>query len=77
MASGARAGDRWKDLPQALAILCFAFMVGTIAHKGVTDIAALAERHAGAAFWPALARYFLGNIAGGSGAGAQGEKPAP
>ncbi|HEX9183341.1 MAG TPA: hypothetical protein VF876_08790 [Burkholderiales bacterium] len=77
MAPGRRAGDGLRTVPQALAILCLAFMAGTIAHKGASDITALAERHAGAAFWPALARYLIGNIAGGSAAGAQGEKPAP
>jgi hypothetical protein len=66
-----------RAMPQALAILCFAFMVGTIAHKGVADLTALAQRHAGAEFWPALARYLIGNIAGGSSAGAQGEARAP
>jgi hypothetical protein len=64
-------------LAQALAIACMAFIVGTIAHKGVADLTALAQRHAGAEFWPALARYLIGNIAGGSSAGAQGEPRAP
>ena len=72
-----RDGQRSGAWLQALAIACFAFMVGTIVHKGAVDIAALAEKHAGAAFWPALARYLIGNIAGGSAAGAHGEKPAP
>ena len=36
-----------------------------IAHKGHTDISALAEKHSGKQFWTALARYFIGNLAGG------------
>jgi hypothetical protein len=74
---GRREREVSGRLAQALAVACMAFIVGTIAHKGVADIAALAQRHAGAEFWPALARYFLGNIAGGSSAGAQGETRAP
>jgi hypothetical protein len=74
---GRRERDVAGRLTQALAIACMAFIVGTIAHKGVVDITALAQRHAGAEFWPALARYLLGNIAGGSAAGAQGDQPAP
>ena len=77
MSPGRRERDVSGRLAQALAVACMAFIVGTISHKGVVDIAALAQRHAGAEFWPALARYLIGNIAGGSGAGAQGEKPAP
>jgi hypothetical protein len=77
VASRGLAGECLRALPQALAIACFAFMAGTIAHKGATDIASLAQRHAGAEFWPALARYLIGNIAGGSQAVPQGEQRAP
>jgi hypothetical protein len=72
-----RETDGRATLGQALAIVVAAFMVGTILHKGVADLSALAQRHAGADFWPALARYLIGNIAGGSQAGAQGEQRAP
>ena len=54
-----------KTLSQLLAILCLAFLLGMIAHKGYADISALARQHSGEEFRLALARYFLGNLAGG------------
>ena len=54
-----------KTLSQLLAILCLAFLLGMIVHKGYADISALARQHSGEEFRLALARYFLGNVAGG------------
>jgi hypothetical protein len=36
-----------------------------ILHKGYADISLLAQQHSGDRFWWALARYFIGNLAGG------------
>jgi hypothetical protein len=57
--------DALKTLSQILAILCIAFILGTILHKGHTDISTLAQQHSGEKFWTALAKYFVGNLAGG------------
>ena len=57
--------DFWSALLQKVAIVVFALMFSTIVHKGYVDISALAYKHSGQEFWVALARYFLGNIAGG------------
>ena len=54
-----------KMLSQLLAILCIAFLLGMIVHKGHADISALARQHSGEEFRLALARYVLGNLAGG------------
>ena len=59
-----------KTLSQLLAILWLAFLLGMIVHKGYAEISALARQHSGEEFRLALARYFLGNLAGGG-------KPAP
>jgi hypothetical protein len=50
---------------QVLAVLCLAGILGTIVHKGGNDIARLAQKHHGVEFWVELARYFIGNLAGG------------
>ena len=54
-----------KTLSQLLAVLCLAFLLGMIVHKGYADISALARQHSGEEFRLALARYFLGNLVGG------------
>jgi hypothetical protein len=72
-----READARGTLAQALAIVVAVFMVSTILHKGASDLAGLAQRQAGAEFWPALARYLIGNLAGGSQAGPQEEQRAP
>jgi len=54
-----------KTLSQLLAILCLAFLLGMIVHKGYSDISALARQHSDDEFRLALARYFLSNLAGG------------
>jgi len=50
---------------QALAILCLILMLSVILHKAISDIATLAQKHPGQAFWRALGRYFIANLAGG------------
>lgn len=72
-----RAGDALGTLMQVFAIAAMAFILGTILHKGVADISALAQRHSSQDFWPALARYLIGNLAGGASSGADAEKRAP
>ena len=52
-------------LARVLAVVCFAGILGMIAHKGGNDISRLAQKHSGGEFWVALARYFIGNLAGG------------
>jgi len=54
-----------KTLSQAVAILWVALLLGMVAHKGHADISVLAEKHSGGEFWTELARYFIGNLAGG------------
>jgi hypothetical protein len=65
-------GNSLKTLSQALAILCMAFILGMVVHKGHADISVLAQKYSGGEFWTELARYFIGNLGGGS-----GSKPAP
>ena len=57
--------DALKTLSQILAVFCIAFIVGMVVHKGHADISALAQKHSGERFWVALAKYFVGNLAGG------------
>ena len=58
-------GNALKTVSQALAIVCMAFLLGMVAHKGHADISVLADKHSGKEFWVELARYFLGNLGGG------------
>ena len=55
----------WAELLQKIAIVVLVLMCSTIAHKGFVDISALSARHSGQEFWVGLARYFIGNLAGG------------
>ena len=57
--------NAFKTLLQLLAVLCMAVIVSMVLHKGLTDISALAQKHSGEEFWPALGKYFLTNLAGG------------
>ena len=57
--------DALKTLAQILAVFCIAFIVGMVMHKGHADISALARKDSGEKFWAALAKYFVGNLAGG------------
>lgn len=67
--------DFWSALLHKVAIVVLALMFSTIVHKGYVDISALACKHSGQEFWVALARYFLGNLAGGGQPGnIQGER---
>ena len=60
------AGPGWLSrVSRVLAVLCFAVILGMIAHKGGNDISRLAQKHSGVEFWVELARYFIGNLAGG------------
>ena len=58
-------GNALRTVSQALAILCMAFIIGMVAHKGHADISVLAQKHSGKEFWVELARYFIGNLGGG------------
>ena len=55
----------WPGLLQKAAVVFLVLMLSTIAHKGYVDISALSARHSGQEFRVALARYFIGNLAGG------------
>jgi hypothetical protein len=59
-------GNTLRTVSQALAILCMAFLLGMVVHKGHADISVLASKYSGGEFWMELARYFIGNIAGGA-----------
>ena len=54
-----------KDLLQKVAIFAGILLLSMILHKGVTDISVIAEKYSGRQFWVALAKYFIGNLAGG------------
>ena len=60
-----------KRVLQVIAVALGALLIGMIIHKGFGDISLIADRHSGWEFWEALARYFIGNLAGG------GKLPAP
>jgi hypothetical protein len=63
-----KTGDKEKAAAARLqipAILCLVLMLSVILHKGLTDIAALAQKHPGQDFWRALGRYLIANLAGG------------
>ena len=59
------AGDFGKRMLQVIAVGLGAVILGMIIHKGYNDISLLADQHSGWEFWEALARYFIGNLAGG------------
>jgi hypothetical protein len=65
-------GNALRTVAQALAVLCMAFILGMVAHKGHADISVMAQKYSGQAFWTELARYFIGNLGGGGRPG-----PAP
>ena len=50
---------------QLLAIAMLALMGSVILHKGYHDIAALAQRYEGEAFWRMLGRYVIANLLAG------------
>jgi hypothetical protein len=54
-----------KDLLQKVAIFAGILLLSMILHKGVTDISVIAEKYSGRQFWVVLAKYFIGNLAGG------------
>jgi hypothetical protein len=61
-----KPADALQTLVQALAIAGLAVIWAMIVHKGYADISLIANQHSGAEFWSALARYLVGNIAGGA-----------
>ena len=63
--AGFRQASGVGRISQGLAIFAMAFILGMIVHKGYNDVSALAEKHSGKQFWVALARYCIGNLAGG------------
>ena len=60
-----QAGEAIKTLLQVLAIAGGGIILSMILHKASTDISALAWQHSGDGFCKALAKYLLGNLAGG------------
>lgn len=54
-----------KNVLQIFAVFCAICIWSIILHKGSANISALAQKHSGEEFWLALARYLLGNLAGG------------
>ena len=54
-----------RTLLQVLAVATLVLIYSMILHKGYTDVSALARKHSGGEFWTALAKYFIGNLAGG------------
>jgi uncharacterized membrane protein len=54
-----------KTVLQVFALALALLIVSMILHKGYADISLLAQQHSGDRFWWALARYFIGNLAGG------------
>jgi hypothetical protein len=60
------AEDAAKTLLQVIALVGAIVVLSLIVHKGYADVSILAQKHSGLEFWMALARYLLGNLAGGS-----------
>jgi hypothetical protein len=59
----------WNALGRAgqiLAITLLTLICAIIVHKGYNDISRIAEKHSGTDFWVELARYAIGNLAGGA-----------
>lgn len=61
----ARTDAALQMLVQALAIAGLVLIWAMILHKGYTDISLIADRHSGAGFRLEVARYLIGNLAGG------------
>ena len=59
------AGIAARTLLQILAIACMVLILSVILHKAIADVATLAQKHSGHAFWQALGRYLIANLAGG------------
>ena len=57
--------DRLETIGQVLAFVALLAYFGLLLHKGVKDMAALAEAHPGSDFWPALGRHVLRILGGG------------
>lgn len=57
--------DAAKTLLQVFAVALGVFILAMIAHKAHADISLIAQKFSGADFWLELARYLVGNLAGG------------
>lgn len=57
-----------QEVLHKLAIVAGVLIFSTILHKGITDVSVIAQKHSGQQFWVALAKYFIGNLAGGKSA---------
>jgi hypothetical protein len=51
---------------QVLAIALLSLIFAMIVHKGYNDISRIAAKHSGTEFWVEVARYAIGNLAGGA-----------
>lgn len=60
-----RSDELSKTVMQVAAIAAGVALLSMLFHKSYIDISPLAERYSGGRFWLELARYFIGNIAGG------------
>jgi hypothetical protein len=54
-----------KTALQIAGVLGLLLICSVVFHKALSDIAALADRHAGRQFWVELGRYIFKNLAGG------------
>jgi hypothetical protein len=59
------AAGAGSALLQKVAIAVLVLLYSIILHKGYVDISALARKNSGQEFWVSLARYLIGNLAGG------------
>jgi hypothetical protein len=55
-----------KTALQVAAIALGVFILAMVAHKAHADISLIAAKYSGGDFWLELARYLVGNIAGGA-----------
>ena len=51
---------------QIFAIALLLLIYAIIVHKGYDDISRIADKHSGKEFWVEVARYVIGNLAGGA-----------
>jgi len=56
----------FSKVVQILAITLLFAIFAIIAHKGYHDVSRIWEKHSGEAFWVEMARYAIGNLAGGA-----------
>jgi hypothetical protein len=58
-------GISGKNLLQVAAVFCMIGVWAIIVHKAYGTVSVMAQKHSGAEFWLALARYLMANLAGG------------